>query len=504
MTEMNDPLNELASSYFNIKYIFPYQRLVISNILKAAEVTGFYDSESDNEDSSPHQIVLLPTGAGKSLCFMLPAILLQGITIIVFPLLSLMSDQQRRTKEANIESLVLRGGQDSNERSRIFANCRSGTIKMLLTNPETVLNKSVLSELKKLKIIHLVIDETHIVSEWGETFRPVYKELGNLIKELNIPIVTAFTATASPLILSKIKKILFPQIQPNIIYGNPDRANISYSVIKTISPSKTLIDQVSASSKPLIVFSSSRTGTELSARMLRRVLHSDKIYFYHAGLNKDEKDKIEKWFFDSDDGVLVATCAYGLGVDKSDIRTVIHIDLPATVEAYLQESGRGGRDRDPAKAILIYSEKEIDKMKKMTNTLSKKRFTSMIDYAEDEKHCRREKLLSMLGSQPEICSGCDICNNSVFMNHQEKEIFSLLFKNKRRFTKKEAVSFFKGYKSREVKDLQLHRLKGFAMLYDWETDQINETLNNLIDSRKIIIANSGFWKGRLTSHLFRK
>jgi ATP-dependent DNA helicase RecQ len=318
------------------------------------------------------------------------------------------------------------------------------------------------------------------------------------VEELQIPIVTAFTATASPLILSKIKKILFPNRSPNIVYGNPDRINISYKVIETISPEQSLIDQVSIAEKPMIIFSSSRTGTELTARLLRGTLQREDIFFYHAGLSKKEKDLIEKWFFDSGEGILVATCAYGMVVDKSNIRTVIHIDLPKTVESYLQESGRAGRDHEPAEAIVIYSKKEHNILKRLEAPLTRERFEQMIRYAEDKSTCRRESLLSMLDSTPEICSGCDICNNDLFHNESEIELLSLLKKNKRRFRKRELVYFLKGYKNTDVRDQQLYRIRGFGLLKEWEPDQIFETVEMLLESGKIRIPKYGFWKNYIT------
>jgi hypothetical protein len=156
----------------------------------------------------------------------------------------------------------------------------------------------------------------HTVSEWGESFRPVYLEIGRLPIEANIPVVTAFTATASPLILEKVKNIVFPDVSPNIITANPDRPNISYRVLPCLSKNHELGELLSrgkeSAERPAIVFCGSRTGTEMTARMLRRKLGEDQIFFYHAGLTKEEKTRIEKWFFDSDDGILIATCAYGI------------------------------------------------------------------------------------------------------------------------------------------------------------------------------------------------
>ena len=347
-----DPLASLAKKHFGIDYLFPFQRLAVFNILEAAGVPGFapeprtnpVTGEPEIPDTRPHQIIILPTGAGKSLCFMLPALLLKGATLVVFPLLSLIADQARRLTEAKMQPGILRGEQSKAEREEVWRGVESGKIKMVLTNPETALSPKVLPKLREQNIQHLVIDEMHTVSEWGESFRPVYLEIGRLAQEACIPLVTAFTATASPLILEKVKKIVFPGLSPNIITANPDRPNISYRVIpclsknhelvnllreekevtlrtlgvqrkkrkKSLASPRTLHGSLPGIKRPAIVFCSSRTGTELTAALLRRRLREDQIYFYHTGLTKEEKAKIEKWFFDSDDGILTATCAYGI------------------------------------------------------------------------------------------------------------------------------------------------------------------------------------------------
>lgn len=498
MNEIKDPINEIARKHFAIDYVFPYQRLVISNILRASGTKGFEIDDSFEDELSPEQIVLLPTGAGKSLCFMIPAFFLKGITLVIFPLLSLLSDQQRRTEEARLNSVILRGGQSQKEREDIFQRCHSGNVKMILTNPETLLNEKILNRVKKITISHLVIDETHTVSEWGDSFRPAYLEIDKIISALKIKIITAFTATASSHILERISNIIFPGKTPNIIYGNPDRDNISYKVIPSTSPMKTLQEVVKTSERPLIIFSSSRTGTELTARMLRNHLGEDKIFFYHAGLEKKEKDKVEKWFFTSDDGLLVATCAYGMGIDKKNIRTVIHIDLPPTVESYLQESGRAGRDRKQSRAVLIYNCSSKNRLEKMTEDLSRNRFLSLIEYAENKTQCRRETLLSLLNSTPEICNGCDVCDNLLTVDKYKSEVLSILKKNKRRFTKRDFIYFLKGYLNREIQAKLHHEIRGFALLELWETDCIEEMIDVLITLKEIKIHRKGFWKNHLS------
>jgi len=283
----NDILNDTAMKYFGIKYIFPYQRLAAASILEAAGAEGFarqaalnpVTGETEVYDTNPHRIVILPTGSGKSLCFMLPVPLIGGITLVVFPLLSLIADQARRLIQSGFNPVVLRGGQSREERDIIWNSLREGRSRIILSNPETVVRNEIIKNLKELDIKHLVVDEMHIVSEWGDTFRTAYLEINRVYRETDIKVVTAFTATASEKILSRVKKILFPDSSPVIISSNPDRPNIHYSVIRSVSKKHDLSVISAKARKPMIVFCRSRTGTEITARFLRTKLNNSRIRF---------------------------------------------------------------------------------------------------------------------------------------------------------------------------------------------------------------------------------
>ncbi len=305
---MEDLINNKAKEYFGIDYVFPFQRLVISNTLLAA---GYYDDE-DIKDSIPRQIVLLPTGAGKSLCFMLPGILLEGITLIIFPLLSLMADQERRILETGSTVTILKGGMSEDEKSKAFKLIKDNNVKFILTNPETLRTKAILELLSEANISHAVIDETHTVSHWGESFRPTYLEVGEHIKTIGVELATAYTATASDYIVESVIKNIFLNQTVNVVRGNPDRTNIFYSVIPAINKQETLLSVINRVQTPAIIFHSSRVSTELTNNFLVNRTGRDDIVYYHAGLTKDQKDQIEKWFFTSDSGILNSTCAYGM------------------------------------------------------------------------------------------------------------------------------------------------------------------------------------------------
>jgi len=416
-----DEIDSVAQERFGLDYLYPFQRLVITNILSAADSTGA------DEATRGRQIVILPTGAGKSLCFLLPAALLQGTTLIVYPLVSLMGDQERRIRDAGFSVAQLRGGQSGDTRAEVFERLGSGSLDFLLSNPETLSGARVLEHLRGDVIHHLVVDEAHSIAEWGDTFRPAYLELQRIVSTINPPLVTAFTATASDHVIDRIRTVVFSESGAHLIRGNPDRENISYTVQPAVSMThalRTLFSGDGASSseedddrllpiftpgdvpaRPAIVFCATRFDTQRFARTIATSLGDDRVASYHAGLTREQKRRIEEWFFASEDGVLCATCAYGMGVDKGNVRTVVHSYVPETVEAYLQESGRAGRDRAPAQAIvLVTPEAQRAYLRRLSGDTE-----TAVDRAVFGTDCRRAVLVEALGASIDACSGCDIC-----------------------------------------------------------------------------------------------
>ena len=422
----DDPALRAAKKSFNIQYLFPWQRLVISNIIDSyrdqnlLEVKELKEKSSKDSDLSDafclgRQIVLLPTGAGKSMCFLVPSIMLDGPTLIIYPLLALMSDQERRMKDGSIESVTFRGGQTEQERNECFEKIKNGA-KIILANPEVLKNQNLLSRLKECSISHIAIDEAHCVAEWGDTFRPSYLELGKVIEFLDVKIVTAFTATASPSVLSRIAEVLFNN-NAHIVRSESDRPNIHYHVKYVYSKEKALFELCRTQPRPILVFCGTRAKSEQTARELRSYFSKDDVKFYHAGLSREEKLKVERWYFPHKTAILCSTCAFGMGVDKSDIRTVIHIEPSLTAESYIQEAGRGGRDRKDADAFLLWSYKDSMEFEKYP-ALSRER---VIKNFAEAGTCRRQILLDALGGEKAVCSGCDVCNSKI----QHKKISDL-------------------------------------------------------------------------------
>ena len=497
-----DEVQLTAKNSFGINYLYPWQRIVIANILdavKSKELSTFYQNQVENgqltkeelneiiydQDGNERgkQIVLLPTGAGKSLCFLVPSLLINGPTLILYPLLALMSDQQRRMEEGNMEIVVFKGQQSNEQRKANFEKLKNGA-KVILANPEVLQSEKLLEEIAKFNIKHIAIDEAHCVSEWGDTFRPAYTTVGNIIKKLGNPVVTAFTATASPTVLERISQIMFDG-NAHIVQSDSDRPNIIYHVVKTASKEKTALEYAEKSEKPLIVFCSTRKRAENLSKTFAEFFGYDKVKFYHAGLEKSEKDKIEKWFFPKDDGILCSTCAFGMGVDKKNIRTVIHLDPPPTAESYIQEAGRGGRDGKTSNAILLWSyENKLSALKHPENS----RERVLYKFAESTD-CRRQILLDALGGEQAVCSGCDNCFGTSIHYAQDEKIALKFIK---RFNKNFSIEEME----QKLQDVFNNQNVQNKQLRYWEIYDVRQIMKSLFEQEKIKVCKFP-WKDKV-------
>ena len=513
----DDPAARIAAEVFGISYLFPWQRLIIAAVLDAAAPVP----EGSESPEPLRRIAVLPTGAGKSLCWMLPALMIRGITVTVFPLLALMADQERRLREAGVPAVLLRGGLTGDERRKVWDTLERGEAEIVLVNPEVLQVPETARRLTALKPRFLVVDETHTVSQWGESFRPACAEIGRFTEQWNPAAVLALTATAGPLIRERISALLFNGEPPTEALADPDRPAVRYGVLPSLSPMHTLERLVRTESRPAIVFGPTRSSVQRAARILRRRLGGDDIRFYHAGLSRDEKRRLEEWFFSSTDGVLCATCAYGLGVDKPDIRTVIHLAPPSSVEAYLQESGRASRDGKGAKAWLIWAAHEgmnssgdpgagpqgggeggassgeaaQEGDSGGPEALARARRAAMIRYAESTTRCRREMLLEALGIEARDCSGCDICGGEPWKQPPETEIIlDVLRRNPRRFRKGSLARILIGRRGVEIRRSGLDLSRLFGALHGWRLEDAEEAVAALI--REGRIAYRGFGKYR--------
>jgi len=508
-----DKVLDYASRNFGLGYLYPYQRLVMANVLDAAECP---EEHPDME----RQVVILPTGAGKSLCFQLPAAFCPGPTVVVYPLLALMADQFKRLQSTAIGVAVLKGGMTAAERLAAFEAIRSGAARIVLVNPEILAVRQIVDFLGGIGVFHFVIDEAHCIAEWGDGFRPAYLLLGDAIRAIRPRVVTAFTATASPPILARIVAVLFGTEPYRLIADSPDRPNIRYAVMPALSMRRALRQAVEMMGKPLIVFAPSRLGVQMRAEDLNPSGCESKVKFYHAGLEKAERAEIEDWFMASGDGILCSTCAYGMGMDKRNIRSVIHYGMPGSVEAYLQESGRAGRDGMQAEALLIRQAVISDYQSSCKRgachrpggteaaAIAASHAEAMAEYSTASYGCRRAFLLGALGAKEAewtACSGCDQCDGSASdMAPGSGAVISVTRRHARRFASHEAALFMTGH--RWTPDAPL---KG--TLATWRIDEVEEALNCAVTIGLATARQSWPWKGKLAlargfsraSHLLR-
>ncbi|MBP5357626.1 MAG: ATP-dependent DNA helicase RecQ [Treponema sp.] len=455
-----DYVTEAAKNAFGISYLYPWQRIVISNIL---------EPNADNN----RQIVLLPTGAGKSLCFLTPALLLRGPTLVIYPLLALMADQKRRMVDGSLKCVEFRGGQSPEEREENFAGIRQGA-QIIIANPEVLQSQTLVERLSQCNIQHIAIDEAHCVSEWGDSFRPSYLALGKIIDRINPPVVTAFTATASPPVLSRISEVLFHG-KSHVVKSEFDRPNIHYYVRNAYAKKREAFRLAVTEQKPLIIFCGTRAKSEDMARELSEYMGHDKVRFYHAGLEREEKTTVEKWFYDKTDAVLCCTVAFGMGVDKKDIHTVIHLEPSNNAENYLQESGRAARDGSIGKGILLWSPGDSVHFSRYKEG-SRERV--MKEFAEAHT-CRRQILLDALAGEQAACDGCDVCLNKKEADFAWDAELALKYIRHHR----------KMFDLRELSDKLLdlfnrHDEKEFGM-HIWEASDIEQILHQLKRKRLI-------------------
>ncbi|WP_294913448.1 DNA helicase RecQ [Sulfuricurvum sp. UBA5598] len=370
--------------------------------------------------------MLLPTGGGKSLCYQLPTLLMEGITIVVSPLIALMHDQVIALKELGIEAEMISSAQSASEQQEAFAKANNGVLKLLYVAPERLANGGFLSWLQTLRINFFVIDEAHCISEWGHEFRDDYRRLGELRAAFPHTPIAAFTATATP----KVREDILSQLglhDPLILRAPVLRKNITITVKERDSGWRTdlmnLLKKHEGESG--IVYAFSRRETEELAEFLSK--KGLKCAPYHAGLSAEQRHATHQAFLNDETQIIVATVAFGMGIDKGDIRFVIHTSLPKTIENYYQEIGRAGRDGIDSEAVLFYSGSDFFTKKRLIDEGGDPQYREMIlsklraamDYATSEE-CRHKTIAAYFSDTITPCG--DKCDNCLETQGSKKEI----------------------------------------------------------------------------------
>ncbi|NND18149.1 MAG: DNA helicase RecQ [Silicimonas sp.] len=361
-------------------------------------------------------LAILPTGGGKSLCFQLPALLRPGLTVVISPLIALMRDQVRALREAGVAAGALTSGNTDEETSAVFDALHEGRLKLLYMAPERLASGATERLLSQSGVSLIAVDEAHCVSQWGHDFRPDYLRIGALRRALDVPLA-AFTATADDDTRAEIVQRLFGGGTPRSFLGGFDRPNIHFAFAPKNKPREQILAFAAArKGQSGIVYTGTRAKTETLARALAEAGHD--ALAYHGGMAPDARREVERRF-QSDDGLIVcATVAFGMGVDKPDIRWVAHADLPKSIESYYQEVGRAGRDGAPAETLTLYGADDIRfRRMQIDESLAPHerrmadhgRLNALLGLAEAQT-CRRQTLLSYFGETNDPCGKCDLCD----------------------------------------------------------------------------------------------
>ncbi len=457
-------LKEYLKKYFGFDAFKGNQEVIIRNVL-------------DGNDS----FVLMPTGGGKSLCYQLPSLIMDGTAIVISPLIALMKNQVDAMRGFSTEEGVahfLNSSLTKTQMQKVKQDVLDGKTKLLYVAPESLTKEENILFLKQAKISFYAVDEAHCISEWGHDFRPEYRRIRPIINKIGTAPVIALTATATPKVQSDIQKNL-DMMDANVFKSSFNRENLYYEVRPKVNAAKEIIKFIKNNSgKSGIIYCLSRKKVEELAEILQ--VNGIKALAYHAGMDAATRSLNQDKFLMEDVDVIVATIAFGMGIDKPDVRFVIHYDIPKSLEGYYQETGRAGRDGGEGKCVAFYSYKDIQKLEKFMQgkplaeqEIGKQLLLETVSYAESSV-CRRKNLLHYFGEQYEVenCENCDNCNHpKEKFEGQDDVVLALqtIIAVKEKFKAEHVANVLAGVKNTAIKSYKHHELDVFGEGSDHDT-----------------------------------
>ena len=468
---------QLLQTYFGYTSFRPAQEAPVESLLK-------------NEDV----VAIMPTGAGKSICFQIPALCKSGLTVVFSPLISLMKDQVDGLVDQNIPAALINSTLTQTEFNKTMYDVRSGNIKLLYIAPERLGSNFFCNVLRSMPISQVIVDEAHCISQWGHDFRPSYRLIGDWLASLpKRPVVGAFTATATKAVENDIKNLLGLN-HANVYVTGFDRPNLSFSVVRTPKRMDYVVDYVRRHSHENgIIYCSTRKDVERVYDNLTRA--GIQTGYYHAGLSDEmRKDMQNKYAFDQLQ-VMVATNAFGMGIDKSNVRYVLHYQMPRNMESYYQEAGRAGRDGVPAECILLYSGQDVrvhkylieqGHLEPQREQVELRKLQSMIDYCFCST-CLRKYMLAYFGEiVPWLeCSNCSSCNTKgerVNVTKEAKAIFRAIIATEERYGASMISSIVRGERTDRITRAGLDALSVFGYLSDVGDKEIKGLIQQFVAS----------------------
>lgn len=471
---MNEKLLEILSKYYGYTSFRKGQESIIHSILSEKDV-----------------LAIMPTGGGKSICYQLPALILDGMTIVISPLISLMKDQVDALKTMGINAAFINSSLSNKEFNEILNNIRKNNYKILYIAPERLDAHEFIELINNNNISQIAIDEAHCVSQWGHDFRLSYRRISDFIKNLpKRPIITAFTATASEEVRADIINLLCLE-NPDCYITGFDRENLSINIVKSSSKNKYILDYIkNHKNESGIIYAATRKEVEnIHNGLSKRNISVSK---YHAGLSKNERSKNQEDFINDDVDIMVATNAFGMGIDKPNIRWVIHYNMPQSIENYYQEIGRAGRDGEKSECVLLFSPGDVHIQKYLIDIgvenperklFQHKKLQYMIDLAYSNS-CYRRTILNYFGENYiEDCNNCSNClveGEIVDKTIDAQKVISCVARMKRSYGVTTIVDVLRGSKNKKILQLELNTLSTYNIMRDYSSEDLKNFINTLV------------------------
>lgn len=482
-----DKAIELLKRYYGYDSFREGQSEIIKNILTHKDV-----------------LAIMPTGGGKSLCYQIPALIMEGTTIVISPLISLMKDQVDTLKQMGVPSAFINSSLSLGELNKIIHEAENNKYKLLYVAPERLETDNFIELLKRIKVSMIAVDEAHCVSQWGHDFRPSYLKIKYLrdMTDSN-PVVSAFTATATPEVREDIVNLINLNDHYEIVTGF-DRANLKFTVERINKKFPYILNYVKENKgKSGIIYCLTRKITdEVCARLTAAGFKAVK---YHAGLSDLERSENQDAFLYDNADIIVATNAFGMGIDKLDTRYVIHYNMPKNIESYYQEAGRAGRDGEPSDCILLFSPQDIVMNNflidnSISDNATKKneyaKLREMVNYCNTDK-CLRRNLISYFDSSYDVdhCHNCSNCLSDVeikVITIEAQKILSCILRMGERFGSNVVIDVLRGSSSKRIQSFNFHKLSTYGLMKEYDKDVLKELIQYLTSDGYIDISGDKY------------